>query len=179
MDHLELQYMLMQKLMDRRWEIAKMVQHERRMKMTVEFPGINAPFPAEADGKFRLLVLQVQNCLGVGHSHNIDQTILLNLAAEDSNKGIMAILKMKALPELTLDLARPTPQEGSNEGIMVILKMKVLPESTLDFACPIPQGMIIMILLTVFQLQEVLFQGHEAHPGGGAITRGVDGALEV
>ncbi|KAK8545486.1 hypothetical protein V6N13_066765 [Hibiscus sabdariffa] len=32
-------------------EIAEMVQPEPRMKMTVEFPGINAPIPAKADEK--------------------------------------------------------------------------------------------------------------------------------
>lgn len=56
------------------------------------------------------------------------------------------------------------------------MRMKALPELTPELAHPIPQGMVIMIHHTVLTVQEILFQGHEAPPREGRIMRGVEGA---
>ena len=64
-----------------------------------------------------------------------------------------------------------------SKGILGILKMKGLQGLTLDLAHPIPLGMVIMILLTVFTVQEILFEGHEAQPWEGPILTGVAGAV--
>ena len=63
-----------------------------------------------------------------------------------------------------------------SKGILGILK-KALPGLTLDLAQSIPQGMVIMILLTVFTVQEILFHGHEAQHWEGPFLRGVEGSL--
>ncbi|XP_039052288.1 zinc finger CCHC domain-containing protein 8-like [Hibiscus syriacus] len=64
-------------------EIAEMVHPQPRMKMTVEFPGINASIPAEADEKLWAPVIQVPNRLGVGQSH-----YRLNHSSEPGSRGL-------------------------------------------------------------------------------------------
>ncbi|KAF2313749.1 hypothetical protein GH714_013138 [Hevea brasiliensis] len=75
-------------------------------KMAVEFPGINAPIPENADERLWALDLQATILLGIDHS--VDQTILQNQLADGvvTSKEGLGIPLMKGLQVLTQD---PSP----------------------------------------------------------------------